>query len=88
MNLVRAYAKSVRASEPHADAMRDLESIQEKKDRAIPRISSMSWSPQLSRSRKQKLRDRIGELSMAGTASRPRINFEVNEEDIAQVVAR
>jgi ATP-dependent Clp protease ATP-binding subunit ClpC len=67
------------------DAMKDLETIQEKKDGAI-QDQQYELAAQL-RDDEQKLRDRIVELEQGWHTQQSTDQLEVNEEDVAQVVA-
>jgi ATP-dependent Clp protease ATP-binding subunit ClpC len=67
------------------DAMKDLEGIQEKKDGAI-QDQQYELAAQL-RDDEQKLRDRIVELEQGWHTQQSTDQLEVNEEDVAQVVA-
>jgi ATP-dependent Clp protease ATP-binding subunit ClpC len=67
------------------DAMKELESIQEKKDAAIQH-QKYELAAQL-RDQEQKLRDRIGDLEHGWHTQQTSEQLEVNEEDVAQVVA-
>src|SRR5438067_2163250 len=67
------------------DAMKELETIQEKKDSAIQN-QQYELAAQL-RDQEQKLRDRIGELEHGWHNQQSSEQLEVNEEDIAQIVA-
>jgi ATP-dependent Clp protease ATP-binding subunit ClpC len=67
------------------DAMKDLETIQEKKDGAIQN-QQYELAAQL-RDDEQKLRDRIVELEQGWHTQQSTDQLEVTEEDVAQVVA-
>jgi ATP-dependent Clp protease ATP-binding subunit ClpC len=67
------------------DAMKELETIQDKKDGAIQH-QKYELAAQL-RDQEQKLRDRIGELEHGWHNQQSSEQLEVNEEDIAQIVA-
>jgi ATP-dependent Clp protease ATP-binding subunit ClpC len=67
------------------DAMRELETIQEKKDGAIQH-QKYELAAQL-RDQEQKLRDRIGDLEQGWHTQQSSEQLEVHEEDVAQVVA-
>ncbi|GAC1324916.1 MAG: ATP-dependent Clp protease ATP-binding subunit [Chloroflexota bacterium] len=67
------------------DAMKDLETIQERKDSAIQH-QKYELAAQL-RDQEQKLRDRIGDLEHGWHTQQSSEQLEVNEEDVAQVVA-
>jgi ATP-dependent Clp protease ATP-binding subunit ClpC len=65
--------------------MKELEGIQEKKDAAIQH-QKYELAAQL-RDQEQKLRDRIGDLEHGWHTQQTSEQLEVNEEDVAQVVA-
>jgi ATP-dependent Clp protease ATP-binding subunit ClpC len=67
------------------DAMKELETIQEKKDAAIQH-QQYEQAAHL-RDQEQKLRDRIGELEHGWHTQQTSEQLEVSEEDVAQVVA-
>jgi ATP-dependent Clp protease ATP-binding subunit ClpC len=67
------------------DAMRELEFIQDKKDKAIS-DQKYEHAAQF-RDQEQKLRDRITELEHGWHSQQSNEQLEVNEEDVAQVVA-
>jgi ATP-dependent Clp protease ATP-binding subunit ClpC len=67
------------------DAVRELESTQEKKDNAIQH-QQYELAAQL-RDQEQKLRDRITDLEQGWHSQQSTEQLEVNEEDIAEVVA-
>jgi ATP-dependent Clp protease ATP-binding subunit ClpC len=67
------------------DAMKELETIQDKKDGAIQH-QKYELAAQL-RDQEQKLRDRIGELEHGWHNQQSSEQLEVTEEDIAQIVA-
>jgi ATP-dependent Clp protease ATP-binding subunit ClpC len=67
------------------DAMKELETIQEKKDNAIQH-QKYELAAQL-RDQEQKLRDRISELEHGWHNQQTSEQLEVDEEDIAQIVA-
>ncbi len=67
------------------DAMKELETIQDKKDGAIQH-QKYELAAQL-RDQEQKLRDRIGDLEHGWHNQQSSEQLEVTEEDIAQIVA-
>jgi ATP-dependent Clp protease ATP-binding subunit ClpC len=67
------------------DAMKELETIQEKKDGAINQ-QKYELAAQL-RDQEQKLRDRITDLETGWHTQQTSEQLEVSEEDVAQVVA-
>jgi ATP-dependent Clp protease ATP-binding subunit ClpC len=67
------------------DAMRELEAIQDKKDNAIQQ-QQYEQAAQF-RDNEQKIRDRITELEHGWQNQQVTEQLEVNEEDVAQVVA-
>jgi ATP-dependent Clp protease ATP-binding subunit ClpC len=67
------------------DAMRELEAIQDKKDSAIQQ-QQYEQAAQF-RDNEQKLRDRITELEHGWHSQQTTEQLEVNEEDVAQIVA-
>jgi ATP-dependent Clp protease ATP-binding subunit ClpC len=67
------------------DAMKELETIQEKKDSAIQH-QQYEQAAHL-RDQEQKLRDRIGDLEHGWHTQQTSEQLEVSEEDVAQVVA-
>lgn len=68
------------------DAMKDLEDLQGKKDDAIQN-QKYELAAQL-RDQEQKLRDRITDLEQGWHSQQSSEQLEVNEEDVAQVVAQ
>jgi len=67
------------------DAMRELETVQERKDSAIQH-QQYELAAQL-RDQEQKMRDRIGDLEQGWHTQQSNDQLEVNEEDVAQIVA-
>jgi ATP-dependent Clp protease ATP-binding subunit ClpC len=81
----RVRMRKAAAPQNLKDAMRDLETIQEKKDGAIQH-QQYELAAQL-RDQEQKLRDRIGELEHGWHTQQTSEQLEVGEEDVAEVVA-